>query len=717
MAMVGLTMSVMRTEPTVFMTLPIEVIQQIYLYLSVHDYNAARRTCRSWRYASLGRRVLNEMLKRGGWRASIHLILPSPQVPDTINPCLVHTMSKWISRECDLADPQGSSFEEVGYTDFRPLMSNTADGEANDLAFTVSLCGHFLMVARDKQVFLYELSHTCHDDRSRWAMPLRNRVGLPLGVLRPITTVICPCKVLSCSMDTSSGRNTAGFLMEGRLGLICDIDPEKLGPRIFNPNTASRSVSRSTSGSSSATSACVCRGLSFSQRMPVKDGLRSLYRNICYSDEPPLVVAVCPQRNCVAFGSSSGIELHWIDARTGRDMSKWFPLPSPSHYLYFLPRRRGLDSAKRLRLISSVAQPPRTETHDERALRIRAKTTSILTSSGSTSDRSGCETPQASPWPFFGRGQRRIGRGEAKDSDHYHALPLSDGHHILFTDTQSGSLCLGADAPAGSLTRLVRKIWFRPPPRACSLSPVIYAASADLVHGVRVVAAFTAQSGTSGSGAVRSEEQLVIFYTVAPDIFHNLNERNPLCETYGTYKKPCRQPGSSEWLSWWPRENMHDSGVLTDPFVDNTSHQLKISGQMVGTGRNLVDVAVDASPELTIWVFSADGWAKTWAMKAGGSRVARTQVQGDGSLHHVDEEDHVLPPGNLITKDEGIGPCAYDGASTQGREMEGIGPWAHRLRYTRPITWTHSRISGTGASTTAWSRNWSGITDLDLDLR
>jgi hypothetical protein len=223
---------------------------------------------------------------------------------------------------------------------------------------------------------------------------------------------------------------------------------------------------------------------------------------------------------------------------------------------------------------------------------------------------------------------------------------------------------------------------------------------------------------TSGSSALRFEEQIVVFYTIAPDIFHDLNERNPLCETHGTYRKPRRQPESSEWFSWWPRENMHDIEIFTDPFVDNTSyHLLKISGQVVGTGRNLVDIAVDASPELAIWVFSADGWAKTWAMKAGGSRVTRTQAQGDGSLRYVNEEGRVLPPGNLRIKDESMGPCAYDGASTPGRDMEGIGPWVHRLRYTHPITWTHSRINATSATSTEWLRDCSGIMDMDLELR
>lgn len=56
-------------------------------------------------------------------------------------------------------------------------------------------------------------------------------------------------------------------------------------------------------------------------------------------------------------GCSAGIELHWIDALTGRNMSRWFPLTATSDYLRFLAPHPDFESAKKLRLISSAAHP------------------------------------------------------------------------------------------------------------------------------------------------------------------------------------------------------------------------------------------------------------------------------------------------------------------------------------------------------------------------
>src|SRR6202043_2542635 len=91
------------------------------------------------------------------------------------------------------------------------------------------------------------------------------------------------------------------------------------------------------------------------------------------------------------------------------------------------------------------------------------------------------------------------------NSDHYRAVPLSDGYHILFTDPATGLLCMGSDAPVGGPTKLLRKIWFEGPEGKGS--PSVYAGGSDLSWGVRVVAAF-------GSGA----EQSIWLFSVPKDI-------------------------------------------------------------------------------------------------------------------------------------------------------------------------------------------------------
>jgi hypothetical protein len=67
---------------------------------------------------------------------------------------------------------------------------------------------------------------------------------------------------------------------------------------------------------------------------PMESGTSTFYRHLCSEDDLPRSVSICPQRRCVAFGCSAGIELHWIDALTGQNLSRWFPLTAPSDYLY-----------------------------------------------------------------------------------------------------------------------------------------------------------------------------------------------------------------------------------------------------------------------------------------------------------------------------------------------------------------------------------------------
>lgn len=42
----------------------------------------------------------------------------------------------------------------------------------------------------------------------------------------------------------------------------------------------------------------------------VEHQTKSTYYSLCNDDNPPRSVAICPQRRCVAFGCSNGIELH-----------------------------------------------------------------------------------------------------------------------------------------------------------------------------------------------------------------------------------------------------------------------------------------------------------------------------------------------------------------------------------------------------------------------
>ena len=96
------------------------------------------------------------------------------------------------------------------------------------------------MAANGCLVYLYELNqqHTVTDN-------IRDKHP---GYLRPITSVICPRRVLACSMDTSSQRYAIAILLDGRMGLVCDI-------AVLNQSCASHNVQHVSQGSRRALTA------------------------------------------------------------------------------------------------------------------------------------------------------------------------------------------------------------------------------------------------------------------------------------------------------------------------------------------------------------------------------------------------------------------------------------------------------------------------------
>ena len=132
---------------------------------------------------------------------------------------------------------------------------------------------------------------------------------------------------------------------------------------------------------------------------------------------------------------------------------------------------------------------------------------------------------------FFGRpmvssfwgsfGFESIARHPGSPScDHYHAIPLSDGHHVLFIDPPSGRLALGCDAPVGGPTKLLRKIIFIPPEH--NAKPRLYSAAADLSQGLRVVVAYG---------------HTIVLYNVPPDVCR-LSKTGQKAESWDVYNAP-----------------------------------------------------------------------------------------------------------------------------------------------------------------------------------
>lgn len=249
----------------------------------------------------------------------------------------------------------------------------------------------------------------------------------------------------------------------------------------------------------------------------------------------------------------------------------------------------------------------------------------------------GDETPPSNP-----RGDSRHGTHNCR------AVPLSDGRHILFVDPRTGKLCLGMESPAGSLTRMFRKVWFRPPLGVSTLSPLLYAAGADITHGLRVVALFSIRTHvdrhTSGQNSMEDyDEQLVVFYTVPPDVLHE-TEVNYNAEVAAGLHGPRDHPGERHtWGHWRTSNPYHARDPYQTSFQDGPAYPLEIQGQAIASCDKIVELAMDASPDMVIWAFSADGWARTWALERGSRRpMTHVAVQEDGSLRHVDTDGDLV---------------------------------------------------------------------------
>ncbi|KAG6007004.1 hypothetical protein E4U21_006524 [Claviceps maximensis] len=656
-----------RHETCGSMRLATETIQSIFSLLSTKDFNAARHTCRLWLFASLDRRLLEDMLKQAGWWSSMLRIITPMAVGKTPEICQEQIMSKWIARESNLARCDQNAFVQVGETDFRSLVGrfrSQDDFQTDDfrlhgeVCFTVSLCGRYMIATLDQLAFIYELNHVCRHGQSAWAVPLRKRQGMPLGFMRPVASIICPRRVLSCSMDTSSGRQSVAFLMEGRVGMV--------------------------------------------------------------------------------------------DALTGQDLSRWFPLTTSSDVLYFLPVRRGTDTANKLRLISSASGllNPLERVEDS----CDELSTTIIGSDGTSTAslwgrrRTAPQNPledslaDVSYISHFARpacvgrsralrngrlldaGGGEIGTVLARSADHYRAVPISDGYHVLFTDPRTGCLCLGTDAPVGSVTRLLRKVWFRPPPSALSVIPILYAAGSDTRHRVRVVATFAAAGPT---GNPQSNKQLIVFFTVPPDLFHDVSARQEIYRSAATdttsHERVRRQSMSDVWRA---DDNYQAIDVFNGHVQDSPVFPLEIYGQPIAVWERLTEIALDSSPEMIVWAFSSSGWARAWAVDYSKAQpMTRTAVQENGSIRMMDQDGDILMtdldgeltatnPEDCIPPDSSRDVDPFDG--TVGTNFV-----ERRSRIERASWGTRARGSDRMSGTTSVDliEEVNGIVRLDVQLR
>ena len=682
-----------------FYKLPAEIFEKMTACLSAVDFNAARHTCRAWMISSLEEGLLTRALKDGGWwRAAeadmdLHRESNGHKTSKSIDKNWL--LSKRFATECSLlpgwtgnglsSKLYSSSHRQSNHTGvtltsktdfleltagFNPRRGNFQHGLV--VHFTVSVCHKFVLITEGRLIYVYSL----RDGESS----VSHNHG---GNISRVTTIICPHRVLAVSMDTSSQRFAVAALLEGRVGLVCDLQQKTLSssqkwsaPQVFS--TVAPDCRASSSSSVSPTELLVGgvdaphdyamfqaspSGYAFTQAIaetslpnlhsardfhksgktydptvslehesyadcfssarciPLEEASRSIYHNLCYAKDLPRSVAICPQRRCVAFGCSAGIELHWIDALTGQNLNRWFPLTAPSDFLYFLSLPPGADSGKKLRLLGSASHP-----------RLASPITNAIRYYGEQ-NLSGL---RATEYAWRGSGW----------CDHYHAVPISDGWNILFTDPTSGELCLGEDAPPGAgLKGLIRRFIFSGPRKlGAAALPTIYSAGRELRWGVRV---------TVGYG------EAIWLFVVPPALF------------------------------------FRDASAVEQP--------IHIEGLKIGEMQGLVDLAVDSSGgDLTIWSFAVDGMAYVWQI-AGSQRpvleryvlengrvIARKQrsntsraaVHFDGATHlqpsvepsiqtpHLGLQDSIIDPdGDTVMPDAAV--IQQDEGHVSGPEHDG----------------------------------------------
>jgi len=530
-------------------------------------------------------------------------------------------------------------------TDFSELsnsyspFNNTGHGAA--LHFTVSVCNKFLMAAEGCVIYIYSLrdnSSASHEygghlspfttlvcphrvlavsmdtSSGRFAIAalLESRVGMVCDLHEGTLNPQCQSRSRTLHSTTRDFRSTPyspsssgeRIMTEGAPPYVYDTSHDELtdfrgsypSDRARAQATAEGILPESNGARSSPTSWTIddpltamsaASGASLSGPitgfLSIQGGSRSIYRNLCSAEDPPRSVAICPQRRCVAFGCSAGIELHWIDALTGQDLNRWFPLTTPSDFLYFLPPRPGVDSAKKLRLISSACHSKEKNGLQGRFFPGNAE----ARYHGMSWDEGITDT---AAWNNAWRGGGWC--------DHCRAVPVSDGWNVLFTDPEKGTLSLGSDAPPGAgATKLVRRFVLVGPTdeNGGAIVPRVYASGGELRWGVRIVAGYG---------------DAIWLFVVPPDDFPTVD------------KKPDNQ----------------DAGVHEGTETgDNTS--VRIEGKEIGKVPGLVDVAVDSTAgNLTVWAFAADGMAYVWQMEGRLQPISKRVILQDGFIVPVDDE-------------------------------------------------------------------------------
>lgn len=221
--------------PAVF-RLPREILQQVYSYLSLCDFDAARHTSRAWYLASLDWKVQEPIARSSGIRSAVDADIQrqkdsladrrsigsvSGPFDDDYDINKEWICSKRLATESRLSPDWAGLSLSGGYGSFTRLSIveevdfskiTAQDAPSRSSRSMVSACGRFVLVVCGGDITLYSLSN-------------------PENSIVPVVRLSAGIEVLKVSMDTSSERYSVAALLSGRLGMLWDLQGTPLQTR------------------------------------------------------------------------------------------------------------------------------------------------------------------------------------------------------------------------------------------------------------------------------------------------------------------------------------------------------------------------------------------------------------------------------------------------------------------------------------------------------
>lgn len=613
---------------------PAEILLDIFSMLAPRDFDNARRTCSQWMRVSLNEKLLKKMMQRAGWWDTWLQDCQTPRISTRFDESEVWRMSRRFSTEC-LLSGRDWGIEKPGFStttvvDFSGLSDARRKSRSSRLqpvlqvddkargvsTFCISSCSNYALVTTGCMIFVYHLLGR----RSRPASGTESSdVNLTL-----ISRISCPFDVLSAAIDTSQSRFTIGALLCNRVGMMCNLD-------MTGVKNSATSLPKSTVAPTS----------------------RHFFYDICTVNNPPRTVAVCPGRRLVAFGCSSGIEIHSVNETTHNEQRKHFTLPQPSEVLHFLSSTT--ETPSELRLISSLSGPG---FHECKCPSLPSPSPSF--SSPSSSPKIELKNNQfhfLADVQSFSR--RRIPHAPSRSfvrathCHHYRAVPLNDGFHIVFIEPRTSLLCIGTDSPIGGPTSLARAFVCVPPTSTCAKQrhvkpsrpshifsspstepsssttppiPTIFAAGSDLRWGLRVVAAY-------GDRLVLYSIPLDVYNVICKEREHQaegvMGDSDLARDWYIDSEQPRKR-----------RESLVQNQNGDWEFLLSVSYQptatmwpFKIYGKDIGTVKGTVELSVQSSQGgVRVWAFGDDGKASVLDIDTGDAPTQSIGTAQDGTL-------------------------------------------------------------------------------------